>query len=236
MSRSTEWKGETYEAFRERVFGDAYAVWHDGPHLSGPLPSSGEEGDHNRAMLTQGAQQEDYAAIVGWEAFDAQQGVAVLKPLVATARKPEFIGRLVAFLQTHDTDATKQDIADREQLLTSVVEGAGSFASLDALMTASKIPSKAVLEALLKKVEDDAYLTRYHAANSILKLLKGDAADIYAHKTLFRGIVSRVDDRNKELPLSAEDRERFAVSARKLRRMINLRWPLLKLKRLVTKS
>ena len=235
MADKQEWKGESYEAFRERIFGTPYMVWHDGPGVSGSLRREGEEGEHNRAMLTEGAEGQDYAAIVGWEAFDPVGGVIVLKPLVKTARRPEFVGRLVEYLQKHDKHASKADIAERETLLADVIANSGSFASLDALMTSSKVPSREVVESLLKKVEGKHYLTRYHAANSLLKMVKGKKAGISKHKKIFRGIISRIGEDNKELPNNDEDRARYAKTAKTLRGMVSRRWPMLKLKLAVKK-
>ena len=231
MSKKPEWEGENYERFRERVFGTPYEVFHDGAGVRGSMDRTPEEAEHTRKMLTEGVELQDHAAVIGWREFDAEAGVKILKPMVKTATADQFIAELVRFLQKYDKNESAADKKAREELLNKVIQRAGSYGSLSALMTSGEMPNKKIVESLLEKVAtSDGYLVRYHAANALIRMVKGKKAEIYDHKTLFRGIISSLDDDNKELPVSDEDRERFAKAAKKLRGMVKRRWPMIKLK------
>lgn len=230
MADKRVWEGEDYGAFRERVFGTPYMVWHDGARAHGLYNLSDEEKAHTERMLTEGVKQGDYAAIVGWEAYDTERAVEVLKPVVQTAKDVELIGELVAFLEKYDTKATKKDKQARINLLTSAIERSGSYASLGTLMKAGGVPTKKIVNALLDRVENGGdYLIRYHAANSLLQIA-GKKREISEHKKLFGLIISRLEDQ-KEMPDQEEDLERYRKAADMLRGMVQRRWPFLKLGR-----
>lgn len=236
MADKKEWEGEDYTAFRERVFGTPYEVFHDGPGVRGSMDRSPEEAEHSRRMLTEGVELQDHVAVVGWREFDPQAGLAILKPMVKTARDDQFIAELVKFLQKYDKRATRADKKAREALLNKVIERAGSYGSLHALMVSGGVPNRKLVESLLEKVaSSDGYLVRYHAANALIKMAgKGEIGDENNRK-IFKHVISSVED-GKELDNTEEDFIRYAKAAKMLKGMVLRRWPMIKLKTFFERS
>jgi hypothetical protein len=220
-------KDETYEDFRERVFGTPYMVWHDGAHTGALSNVPTDEREHVAKMLTKGVVEEfDHVAVDAWGDFDPEAGVKILKPMLGESGNAQFRAALAKFLKKYDRSASKQDVIVRNQELVDAVETAVGFAGLDAVMAAGDFPTRKMINALLSHVEFSGdYLVRYHASNSLLKIA-GCKRSIDQRSRLFRLIVPKTQD-NKELPDTSEDKKRYKKASRLLRRKIYLRLPFL---------
>ncbi len=218
---------ESYSDFRNRVFGMPYDVWHDGPIPRGlsSIPD-GPEREHARAMLTEGVVEHgDDAAVEGWADFDPEEGIRIMKPLLGKATNANFVAAVTRFLNEHDTNATDEERVSKNSDFVKTMKLSSGASSLDSLMTASEVPTKEVVEALLDRVaHSPEYLERYHAAESLLKIGKVKRTDIASHNKLFSLIVSRIDREDMtELENNNEDWKRYALAAKKIRAMLRRR-------------
>jgi len=218
---------ESYEAFRERVFGPAYMVWHEG----GPdveqirAIKDPQERLHTAKMLTRGiVEEKDVDAIPAWAVFDAQKGVEVIKPLVAHGEKGGFIAALAQFLFQYDLEATEKEKTLYHDLIIGMVTEDRGIHALDTIIAARKLPiDQEIVDALLDRVAHaPGYLTRYHAANSLLELGNIEPRGIADHKDIFSLIVPRLDVKQHELKPNDADWKRHKQAADLLKALIQV--------------
>ncbi len=222
-------ENETYAQFRERIFGEPYMVWHDGAYPGTLSNVDDKERGYVAKMLTMGVLEDrDHVAVDAWGDFDPEAGLKLLKPLIGKYQDAQFVAALTRFLQKYDNGASDEENEAVEDAFVSSLNNAGSFGSIDTVMTAKDFPSKKVIQALLDNVANSPeYLIRYHAANSLLKIAR-KKREIGSYNRLFKLIISRVVD-SKEMENTPDDFERYKKAARVLKRMITLRWPMIRL-------
>ncbi len=156
---------ETYEEFRERIFGTPYLIWHDGPDCSSLGFLRGDEKEQAFVFLLQGLEEGDYVAIQGLSVLDPVRAVPFIRKAYALPQQKLSRLALADFLRRHDPNA------DIEKLGNDIVATLkqNNLFSIDAVISLKNFPTPSVIEILLLLVEKhEDYLIRYHAANSLL--------------------------------------------------------------------
>ncbi|HBU28122.1 TPA: hypothetical protein DEB00_03335 [Candidatus Uhrbacteria bacterium] len=227
MPRQQTGEEETYEAFRERVFGPAYMVWHEGGPDTERIRAitDPQERQQTEKMLMRGVTQErDADAIRAWEVFDPQKGVQVILSVFDQGERGGYMAALAQFLLDHNRQATDQEKAMYREMIIGSITGDRGIYALDTLIAARHLPIDTdVVDALLERVAHaPGYLTRYHAADSLLELGHIEPKGIAQHAEIFSLIVPRLDIHQKELKPNQSDWERHQKAADLLRALLPL--------------
>lgn len=198
--------------WRQVVFGDPYLVWHDGPDFTELIARSRDDPAAVWATLRLGLAARDPLA--------AQAVAALAREGLASA---EAEGALRQALPAAE-DAFRVRAAQALRVITGreewageilpVLAGAGHWGPrIDAATVLAEFaPTPELVEALAAAVQDEEYLVRYHAADTLL-IYSGRVGDVSRHPALFRKIMSPRDD----VPDDG-DRERWREAARDLQR------------------
>jgi hypothetical protein len=203
---------DEWVTWRRLVFGDPYLVWHDGPDFAGLLVRYRADPDGVWRLLRLGLAAGDLLAPQSLTAL-ADEG------LTPTGAADELRAALPAA-----ADGFRVRIAQALRTITGsqewavailpVLAGNGHWGPrIDAATVLAEFaPTPELADALAAAVQDEEYLVRYHAADTLL-IFSGRAGDVSRFPALFRKIMSprgeTADDR---------DRERWRDAARELRR------------------
>lgn len=196
---------ETYEEFRERMLGSAYMIWHDGgPDTSLLSGLRGEEREYAFAMLLEGLQEGDYAAVQALRAFETMRALPYIQRMLPGA-SAQLRLELARFLNDYDP------AADRDALAELVMQLVFTPATcLDAAIVLRYFPTTKVKEFLLETVaKSSEYFIRYHAANSLLHMA-GSSLD--AHPDVFQNLTGEA--------MTEDDVRRFTRATEQLRALL----------------
>ncbi|HEX6354923.1 hypothetical protein [Actinophytocola sp.] len=189
---------DSWNRWRDDVFGDPYLVWHDGPDFRRLLSLPPEE---VARMLPAGLDAEDPVAALSIlamaeEGRAPQDAEALLRTAAATATGT-FLVRVAQAL-----NALTGDESWAEPIAS--VLGSQEFwgVRIDAAIAlATFTPTVPLIQTLDRAVRDPEYLVRYHSANALLRYA-GRRSDI-SNLKLFKKI-------------TADDRASWAEAADKL--------------------
>ena len=201
--------GRSWEEVRNELFGEPYMVWHDGPEFSGLRDAWRTEPE---ALLDQ-----LFAGMAEGDAL-AAQALSELEP----APTGEMRAHVIAMLEKHVVDSPPYaqvqlgltlykltGDAKWTKPIVEVLDGAVHWSSrIDAAIALRQVPSTPELrEALLRNVQDDDYLVRYHSATTLLRW-SGSTAQLEDDDPLFSKIAS--DDAPKAWKAAADSLARLA--------------------------
>lgn len=156
--------------WEQAVFGDPYLIWHDGPEFRHLLDVVHREPEETARMLAVGlataaplaAQSIEFLAKEGL----APDGAVELLRTAATTATDTFLIRVAQALYELTRDQTWATA------LLPVLAGAGHWGvRLDAAIAlADFLPTASLVAALGTAIaQDEEYLVRYHAANTLLR-------------------------------------------------------------------
>jgi HEAT repeat protein len=199
-------------SWRQVVFGDPYLVWHDGPDFTGLIARCRANPAGVWATLQIGLAASDPLAAQSVTAL-AREGLTPAEAEAALRHAlPAAEGAFrVRIAQALGVITDRQEWAEE---ILPVLAGAGPWGPrIDAATVLAEFtPTPQLVEALAAAVQDEEYLVRYHAADTLL-IYSGRVGDVSRYPALFRKIMSPRDD----VP-DAGDRERWREAARELQR------------------
>ena len=183
--------GRDWADVRNELFGEPYMVWHDGPEFSGLREAWRTEPE---ALLDQ-----LFAGMAEGDAL-AAQALSELEP----APTGEMRDRVIAMLEKHvvasppyaqvQLGLTLYKLtgdAKWTKPIVEVLDGAVHWSSrIDAAIALRQVPATPELRAaLLRNVQDDDYLVRYHSATTLLRW-SGSTTQLEDDDPLFSKIAS----------------------------------------------
>lgn len=182
---NAEWR-----QWRRETFGDPYLVWHDGPDFALMLAAAPETVGH---MLRAGLADGDPLAASGFAelatAGTAPPDAIGLLRTAATTANGELLIRIAQALF-----ALTCDPSWAEPIVRVLQDGESEYVRLDAAMALAGFPrTDALVAAVAEGVRDNAYLVRYHSANTLLRY-NGDSDDISTQEALFTLVASNSPD------------------------------------------
>lgn len=171
---------DTYRQWKEKLFGSDYMIWHDGLYERGVSALRGAAREEAVRMLRVGLAYDDaYAAqaLAAMDERDATEDVRALLPRVsggARVRVALALFRLAA------------DPAMAAEIGAVLAPSALPWGErIDAAIALRDFTDDASERALLAAIDDDEYLVRYHACNSLLVRWRVKPSDISQHRDIF---------------------------------------------------
>ena len=169
---------ETWADYRQTAFGDPYLVWHDGPDFSQIRQHWTTEPERVERMLLKGLDENDELApqaigelcdLVGDAAprFEAALRAAIEGSY--GGRRVRIAESLRAFTGSTEWDRYVGDALDQPNMWSEHITAAM------ALRRAT--PSVGLIEVLERGVQNEEYLVRYHAANTLSSWAGGAAIE-----------------------------------------------------------
>lgn len=163
--------GRPWADVRQELFGEPYLVWHDGPEFSGLRDAWRREPE---ALLEQ-----LFAGMAEGDAL-AAQSFAELEPMPTGAQAERVAAALREHLPTAPAGARVQIGLTLYKLtgdpswaepIVRVLDGAVHWGDrIDAAIALREVPATPGLRAaLLRNVQADDYLVRYHSATTLLR-------------------------------------------------------------------
>lgn len=187
--------GRPWADVREELFGEPYMVWHDGPDFSLLREAWTREPDALLEQLFSGMAEGDALAA---------RSLSELEPAPVGAAAT----RVIEVLKTHAPTAppsARVQIGLTLYKLTGdprwsepivrVLDGALHWSDrIDAAIALREVPATPEFRAaLLRNVEDDDYLVRYHSATTLLRWA-GIEATVEDHDDELFGLIAKDDD------------------------------------------
>lgn len=156
---------ETWEEFKERIFGTPYMIWHDGVgDYSHELSREGPE--HVRRMLLEGLRNEDYVAAEALTQVDLPDLIPDL-----IQRLPKTTGKFKIELATMLQEKAPPPDDRYAKIVIHELLYPTWIMRMDSAILLRNFPAEYVNETLLDRVANDPdYYVRYHSADSYLKV------------------------------------------------------------------
>jgi hypothetical protein len=197
---------ENWKEFKERLFGNDYMIWHDGPNINEFLLAQ-EDPQHVRQMVLDGLEAEDFVAVEALKSINIPELIPDLREKLKKVRG-KFKVDLAVYLQEKDTPPDNRYaliVIDEILHPTWIIY-------MDAAISLRYFPLDYVRDVIFKIIaEHPDYYMRYHAAQSYLKLIGAKPNDIFEYKEIFPLIC------NKNESVTEEDYERFKKAAEMLK-------------------
>lgn len=179
---------------RERMFGEPYMVWHDGPDFTGLRAEWQRDPAALIDLLFEGMAEDDALASQSWSELVPAPTGEVLDQAVA---------KLEEHLNTAGPNATVQiartlfkltGSTEWEVPVTAVLDSSVHWGNrIDAAMALRDFPpSDTGRASLLRNVQTEDYLVRYHSATTLLQWA-GVETSIEDHDELFTLLVKDED-------------------------------------------
>jgi HEAT repeat protein len=168
---------QTWADYRLEAFGEPYMVWHDGPDFGEFRTRVAADPQLAERMVVRGLNEGDaLAAQAIAEADFAPDAVARLVPDLRDAVERTSSTFRVRCAQALTTLTGEQ--AWSAAIVDALRDGPFWGDRLDAAMALGDYePTVELIAALMAAMQDDEYLVRYHAANSLLRFA-GSTSDI----------------------------------------------------------
>jgi len=197
---------ESYLAWKERIFGAGYMIWHDGLNTDAVTRLVGQERELALGMLRVGLDAGDMHAA---QALAAMRDVQSRQPVLTQLSSASGSAKVAFALAAHEL-APDPALA---QPLVEVLQGLGPWSErIGAAIGLRRFAGAADESALLRAVGEDAdYLVRYHASESLLHRWNVRPPAISKHTVVFELI--RGPDRGQP---SKRDFSRFEEACRRL--------------------
>lgn len=186
-----------WDYFMDNFFGDPYMMWHDGIDPKSVCGLEGAERDQAEAMLIESMQQGSYWAPMGLSELRSQKAIPVMKEMLPSASGTLLIEIAIALNVIEDT-------LDYNQYILHVLRTYPSpYTRLKAAMKLRDFPTPEVIEALFDAVNDEDYLVRNHASESLLAI-HGHQPTISEHKEIFKLIIVDYDKHSRRSEEASE--------------------------------
>ncbi|WP_028651686.1 hypothetical protein [Nocardioides halotolerans] len=178
-----------WAAYRQEVFGEPYLVWHDGPDFDEIARRFADDPEAVLALLEQGiAENDPVAAQACRELGAAAEQVPTIVALLEQARPATYgAARTEVAASLHALGASAEEMGAEVAAVLRSPDHWG--VRLDAARRlADFAPTPALVAAAADGVRAEAYLVRYHSANTLLRWA-GRRVDISEDDELFGLIV-----------------------------------------------
>lgn len=173
---------ESYDDFRERVFGSPYDIWHDGPDMRAISRIPANERECAFLLLLEGLSKGDDVAVEALGALDPVRALPeIQKKWKENLNSKQLWIALAEFLRQHDPAATLEELAN---VIIGTLRQNNVF-SINAVIVLRHYPVREVVDALLMLIaKHQDYLIRYHAVTSLLVILHDPSPDLDSHRDL----------------------------------------------------
>lgn len=170
---------DQWRAYKERVFGTEYMIWHDGLYTGAVTSLRGADREEALAMLRLGVSLGDAHAAEALAAMGDAESEAAMRAQLAAASGTARV-RLALAVHAIAPDPT---LAAH---LVDVLQTPAHWATrIDAAMGLRHFAGSDDERALLEAVCDPEYLVRYHACDSLLVRWKVAPSDVSGHPDIF---------------------------------------------------
>jgi hypothetical protein len=195
-----------YRTWKTSTFGDLYHIWHDGLPVSAVTSLSGDARSYAVRMLIFGVQNGDGHAATALVAMGETSALPHLRTALVTATGEN----KVSIAQAINYLSREEDSSSMAKELISVLEAQDlhSGANVDAAIGLRSYKDKESEKALLRAVEGQGYLVRYHSCESLLVRWGIEPSGISSHQEIFSLIR---DVREEDAIKDIEERGREAV-------------------------
>ena len=174
----------------DNFFGDPYMMWHDGIDPSSVCGLEGAERDQAEDMLIESMKEGNYWAPMGLRELRSEKAVPIMKEMLPSVDGVLLIEIAIALNVIEDT------VEYNEYILRVLREYPSPYTRLKAAMKLRDFPTPEVIEALFDAVNDEDYLVRNHASESLLAI-HGLEPTISEHKEIFKLIIVDYDKQSK---------------------------------------
>jgi HEAT repeat protein len=175
---------QSWADYRLEAFGEPYMVWHDGPDFTQFRATAQADPGTAQRVLLEGLAEGDPLAAQAIAEADFPTGVraGMIRALSAAIDRSNSTFRVrVAEALTRLTTEQRWSSA-----IVDVLHGGPFWGDrVDAAMALGHYtPTTELIAALMRGMQDEEYLVRYHAANALLRY-GGSSADVSEDKELF---------------------------------------------------
>ena len=165
-------------------------MWHDGIDPSSVCGLEGAERDQAEDMLIESMKEGNYWAPMGLRELRSEKAVPIMKEMLPSVDGVLLIEIAIALNVIEDT------VEYNEYILRVLREYPSPYTRLKAAMKLRDFPTPEVIEALFDAVNDEDYLVRNHASESLLAI-HGLEPTISEHKEIFKLIIVDYDKQSK---------------------------------------
>ena len=166
--------------YRLAIFGDPYLVWHDGADFTALNATAGPDRELAERMLLVGLRAGDDLAAQGIRELRLLSAVPALEQAAAHTGEPQLRVRaaeaLLALTGQQHWAATIAAVLDSPEFWGVRIRAAIALREF--------LPTPELTACLVRAVQDDEYLVRYHAATTLL-VQAGRKADVSAYQRWF---------------------------------------------------
>lgn len=203
---------ESYDDFRERIFGSPYSIWHDGPDVDAVLRIPAGERERAFLLLLDGLAKGDDVAVGALGVLDPVRALPEIRKVWERDINSKKVWiALAEFLRQHDPATTLEELA---RVIIGTLRQNNIF-SIDAVITLRHYPVREVVDVLLILVaKHQDYLIRYHAVVSLLVILRDPSPDMSSHADLLDLIRGPTDGESTEADFARYDQAREKIQQR----------------------
>jgi hypothetical protein len=189
---------QTWAQYRFEAFGEPYMVWHDGPDFSEFRSRVSADATLAERMVLQGLAEGD--ALAAQAIAEGDFPPEAVTRLVPSLR--EAVERNKSTYRVRCAEALTRLTGEQSwsaAIVDALRDGPFWGDRLDAAMALGHYePTVELIAALMVAMEDEEYLVRYHAANSLLRYA-GSAEDISDDAELFAQIANESTPATRKL-------------------------------------
>lgn len=203
---------ESYDDFRERIFGSPYSIWHDGPDVDAVLRIPAGERERAFLLLLEGLAKGDDVAVEALGVLDPERALSEIRKVwERDVNGKKLWIALAEFLRQHDPAIALGELAN---VIIGTLRQNNIF-SIDAVIVLRHYPVREVIDVLLMLIaKHQDYLIRYHAVVSLLVILRDPSPDMSSHADLLDLIRGPADGESTERDFARYDQARERLQRR----------------------
>ena len=203
---------ESYDDFRERIFGSPYAIWHDGPDMGAIARIPAEDRERAFLLLLEGLGKGDDVAVEALGVLDPVRALPEIQKLWNIDKNSKQLWLALAeFLRQHDPAIALGELAN---VIIGTLRQNNVF-SINAVIVLRHYPVREVVDVLLMLIaKHQDYLIRYHAVISLLCILHDPFPDMTSHGDLLDLIRGPAEGDSLERDFARYNQAREKLQAR----------------------
>lgn len=191
---------DTYRQWKEQLFGSEQMIWHDGLDERAASGLRGAAREDAVRMLRLGLAQDDAHAAQALAAMDERGASDEVRALLHRVSGGARVRVALALFRLAADAAMAAEIS---AVLARMALHWGE--RIDAAMALRHFADDESERALLAAIDDDEYLVRYHACDSLLVRWRVKPSDVGQHRDIF-ALIAKSATGSERLALSAEAR------------------------------